>query len=69
MKKRAAFLLVISSVGILLTGCTVRGGVRKGKDLLKKVWNKGISILDKFFANDKPTKTASGIEYTISYHK
>ena len=69
MKRKVSFILVLSSLGILLTGCSVKDTAKKGKNFLKRIVNKGFSILDKFFENDKPSRTSSGVEYTLLLRK
>lgn len=45
MKKRVGFLLVISSFGMLLAGCSKTG--ERIKSSVKKHWDHGISLLEK----------------------
>ena len=60
MKKRATMLLIVPAAALLLSGCTVEGGLRKGKELAKEGVNKVVSFLDDYFtptkAEEKPAE-------------
>lgn len=60
MKKRASLLLLLSGLGIVLTGCsakeTLKTVLRKGKEIVKTGVEKTVEALDNFFEESNPDK-------------
>ena len=58
MKKRAALLLLLPALGVMMAGCspkeTVKSVLRKGKEIVKTGINKTVEALDNFFADSNP---------------
>lgn len=60
MKKRAALLLLLPALGVMMAGCspkeTLKSALRKGKEIVKTGVEKTVEALDNFFEESNPDK-------------